>query len=110
MNAFEPRTEELCASSRTVRFCSTWWNTTATTFTDPVRLSLAAQWVLFANATLATALFVPSNREREFPGLMHTLDALLVPIRPWLGSTGERPAAPCSPIWPTCRSSSPISI
>jgi glutathione S-transferase len=35
---------------------------------------LAQQWVLFANATLATALFVPSNREREFPRLMTVLN------------------------------------
>jgi glutathione S-transferase len=33
--------------------------------------------VLFANATLAVALFVPSNREREFPRLMGVLDGLL---------------------------------
>jgi glutathione S-transferase len=33
--------------------------------------------VLFANATLAVALFVPSNREREFPRLMEVLDGLL---------------------------------
>jgi glutathione S-transferase len=33
--------------------------------------------VLFANATLATALFVPSNREREFPRLMEVLDRKL---------------------------------
>ena len=39
--------------------------------------SLASQWVLFANATLAVALFVPSNREREFPRLMGVLDGLL---------------------------------
>lgn len=38
---------------------------------------LAQQWVLFANATLAVALFVPSNREREFPRLMGVLDGLL---------------------------------
>jgi glutathione S-transferase len=37
----------------------------------------AQQWILFANATLATALFVPSNREREFPRLMEVLDRLL---------------------------------
>jgi glutathione S-transferase len=42
-----------------------------------VRRSLTCQWLLFANATLATALFVPANREREFPRLMATLDALL---------------------------------
>ncbi len=38
---------------------------------------MAQQWVLFANATLATALFVPSNREREFPRLMEVLDCKL---------------------------------
>ena len=45
---------------------------------DPAAASaqraLAQQWILFANATLATALFVPSNREREFPRLMEVLD------------------------------------
>lgn len=39
--------------------------------------ALAAQWLLFANATLAVALFVPANREREFPRLMGVLDGLL---------------------------------
>src|SRR5690348_14205741 len=28
------------------------------------------QWVLFANATLATGIFVEANREREMPRLM----------------------------------------
>jgi glutathione S-transferase len=42
-----------------------------------VERALAQQWVLFANATLATALFVPSNREREFPRLMAVLDTRL---------------------------------
>ena len=35
-----------------------------------------SQWVLFANSTLAIALFVPSNKEREFPRLMATLNDL----------------------------------
>jgi glutathione S-transferase len=43
----------------------------------PAERGLAQQWVLFANATLATALFVPSNREREFPRLMEVLDQAL---------------------------------
>ncbi len=47
--------------------------------------ALAQQWVLFANATLATALFVPSNREREFPALMSVLDRLLTGGRPLIG-------------------------
>ena len=33
-----------------------------------------SQWILFANSTLAIALFVPSNKEREFPRLMATLN------------------------------------
>jgi glutathione S-transferase len=50
--------------------------------------ALAAQWLLFANATLAVALFVPSNREREFPRQMGVLDGLLAAGRslvagPW---------------------------
>ena len=48
--------------------------------------SLAAQWVLFANATLATALFVPSNREKEFPRLMAVLNELLSPGQPLMGN------------------------
>ena len=47
---------------------------------------LAQQWVLFANATLATALFVPSNREREFPRLMGVLNDLLEGGRPLIGT------------------------
>ena len=39
--------------------------------------ALATQWILFANSTLAVALFVPANREREFPQLMTVLDGLL---------------------------------
>ena len=35
-----------------------------------------SQWILFANSTLAIALFVPSNKEREFPRLMTTLNDL----------------------------------
>ena len=45
--------------------------------TAAARRALASQWVLFANATLAVALFVPSNREKEFPRLMQVLDGLL---------------------------------
>lgn len=47
--------------------------------------SLTAQWLLFANATLAIALFVPSNREREFPRLMEELDRQMAPGRPLVG-------------------------
>tara|TARA_B100001939_G_scaffold44681_1_gene34468 strand:- start:57 stop:578 length:522 start_codon:yes stop_codon:yes gene_type:complete len=48
--------------------------------------ALASQWVLFANATLATALFVPSNREKEFPRLMGVLNELLAPAQPLMGN------------------------
>ena len=47
--------------------------------------SLTNQWLLFANATLATALFVPSNREREFPRLMEELNRQLSAGRPLVG-------------------------
>jgi glutathione S-transferase len=51
------------------------------------RRALVAQWLLFANATLAVALFVPSNREREFPRLMGELDAQLAGGRPLVGES-----------------------
>jgi glutathione S-transferase len=50
-----------------------------------VRRAKVAQWLLFANATLAVALFVPSNREREFPRLMGVLDGLLATGQPLVG-------------------------
>jgi len=53
---------------------------------DSAERGLAQQWVLFANATLATALFVPSNREREFPRLMGVLNDLLEGGRPLIGT------------------------
>jgi glutathione S-transferase len=56
------------------------------------RRSLATQWLLFANATLAVALFVPSNREREFPRLMTTLNELLAGGRSLLAGSGFDPA------------------
>jgi len=51
------------------------------------RRSLVCQWLLFANATLAVALFVPSNREREFPRLMDVLDGQLAGGRPLVGDS-----------------------
>ncbi len=50
-----------------------------------VRRAKVTQWLLFANATLAVALFVPSNREREFPRLMDVLDGLLASDQPLVG-------------------------
>ena len=52
---------------------------------NPAQRSLINQWLLFANATLAIALFVPSNREREFPRLMEELNRQLIPGRPLVG-------------------------
>ena len=43
---------------------------------DPETRASISQWILFANSTLAIALFVPSNKEREFPRLMATLNDL----------------------------------
>jgi len=36
-----------------------------------------AQWVLFANSSLATGIFVETNREREMPRLMTPLNEIL---------------------------------
>jgi len=53
--------------------------------------ALAAQWILFANATLAVALFVPANREREFPKLIGVLDGLLAEGRSLLAGPWGNP-------------------
>lgn len=39
--------------------------------------AIAAQWVLFANATLGPGVFVEASRERELPRLMQPLDQIL---------------------------------
>ncbi|MEO1003366.1 MAG: glutathione S-transferase [Cyanobacteria bacterium J06638_7] len=49
------------------------------------RRALVAQWLLFANSTLAVALFVASNREREFPRLMGVLNDQLAGGAPLVG-------------------------
>jgi glutathione S-transferase len=54
--------------------------------------ALANQWILFANATLAVALFVPTNREREFPQLLGVLDGLLAGGRSLLAGPWGDPA------------------
>jgi len=51
----------------------------------PSERALTSQWLLFANATLAIALFVPSNREREFPRLMEVLNQRLAVDQPLVG-------------------------
>ena len=43
---------------------------------DSATRASISQWILFANSTLAIALFVPSNKEREFSRLMTTLNDL----------------------------------
>jgi glutathione S-transferase len=45
--------------------------------TDLTARSLAAQWVLFANSTLATGIFVEANREKETPRLLSPLNQML---------------------------------
>ena len=58
-------------------------------YTNDIRTAaekaLTSQWLLFANATLSIALFVPSSRERDFPRLMAVLDQQLDPDRPLVG-------------------------
>ena len=39
--------------------------------------SIYSQWVLFANSTLATGLFVEANREKEVPKLLTALSEIL---------------------------------
>jgi glutathione S-transferase len=39
--------------------------------------AIIAQWVLFANSSLATGIFVETNREREMPRLMTPLNEIL---------------------------------
>lgn len=39
--------------------------------------SIWAQWVLFANSTLATGLFVEANRDKEVPKLLPALSKIL---------------------------------
>ena len=41
---------------------------------DAATHATISQWILFANSTLAIAIFVPSNKERELPRLMATLN------------------------------------
>lgn len=38
--------------------------------------AIAAQWILFANATLGPGIFVEANREREMPRLLQPLDEI----------------------------------
>jgi glutathione S-transferase len=38
--------------------------------------SIVSQWVLFANATLATGIFIESSRERETPKLLNPLNEI----------------------------------
>ena len=65
---------------------------TGTTAEVAAQRALANQWILFANATLAVALFVPTNREREFPKLMEVLDGLLADGRSLLAGPWGNPA------------------
>ena len=39
--------------------------------------SIINQWILFANSTLATGLFVEASREKETPKLLNPLDKML---------------------------------
>ena len=43
----------------------------------PEARAIAAQWVLFANATLGPGVFIEATREKEFPRLMEPLEAIL---------------------------------
>ena len=51
----------------------------------PAQRPLTSQWLLFANATLSIALFVPSSRDHEFPRLMEVFNRQLDPERHLVG-------------------------
>jgi len=51
----------------------------------PEERALVSQWLLFANATLSIALFVPSSLERELPRLMEMLNRQLDPDHSLVG-------------------------
>ncbi|MFB2937006.1 glutathione S-transferase family protein [Aerosakkonemataceae cyanobacterium BLCC-F154] len=44
---------------------------------SPEYKATLVQWVLFANATLGTGVFVEANRDREMPRLMTALNSIL---------------------------------
>ncbi len=48
----------------------------AKAFATPVDRAVANQWVLFANSTLATGIFIESSREKEMPILMGGLEQI----------------------------------
>ena len=59
--------------------------------------ALAAQWILFANATLAMALFVPSSREKDCARLLEELNRQLADGRSLLGGEpGSWSVADCA--------------
>lgn len=50
----------------------------------PEARAIAAQWTLFANSTLAQALFFDGPREKALPGILASLDAFLAEKGPYL--------------------------
>lgn len=44
--------------------------------TEPEKQAIIAQWILFANSTLATGMFVETVREKEMPRLMTPLNQI----------------------------------
>eukprot|EP00884_Botryococcus_braunii_P011802 jgi/Botrbrau1/20622/Bobra.113_1s0047.1 len=45
--------------------------------TTPEQRALAAQWVLFANATLGPGMFDPAQQEKQMEGIMNALEVAL---------------------------------
>ncbi|MBE9114561.1 glutathione S-transferase family protein [Lusitaniella coriacea LEGE 07157] len=54
---------------------------------SPEKRAEIYQWVLFANATLATGLFIEANREREMPKLLPPLNSIFQQHAFLLGDT-----------------------
>lgn len=49
--------------------------------------SIINQWILFANSTLATGLFIEANREREIPKLLPPIEKILQSQAYFLGDS-----------------------
>ncbi len=68
--------------------------------------AIAAQWVLFANATLGPGLFVEANRAKEAPRLLGSLNTLLSQRDYLVGDRLGVADIAVGPIWPMSRCSS----
>ena len=57
---------------------------------DAATRASISQWILFANSNTSDRLFVPSNKEREFPRLMASLNDIYTRNSFWWGIAGPQ--------------------